>query len=384
MWQKRVVCRIMEVMRVAILHDYLNQFGGAERVLQTMLEMFPNADLYTLLYDKEKTYGIFDNNIKKTSIMDIPFVRSHHRMFIPFMPFASNMLSSSETYDLVLSSTAGYAKGFHVKGKYHISYCHSPLRYAWEVDYLKNLSFAPWPLKDFFVYPIARSLRNWDIHASTHVNLFIANSQFIANKVNSYYLREAQVIYPPVATEKFYPDTCEGGASEEYYLMAGRLLYYKGFDVAIRAFNHLKKPLKIVGSGPEAEKLKALTRSPHIEFLTGISDDELRKLYSNAKAFIFPQIEDFGLVAAEAQMCGTPVIAYRVGGGGEIVLHKQTGLLFNEQTPEAIESAIREFEAMKFDRNFIAEKAKRFSKNKFKEDLFRVIRASGFSDTIHV
>jgi len=364
-------------MRVAILHDYLNQFGGAERVLEVILQMFPDADLYTLLYDKEKTFGIFDRNIKKTSFLDISFVRGHHRMFIPFMPFAANMMNATKPYDLVISSTAGYAKGFHVQGKYHICYCHSPLRYAWEVDYLKNLSFAPWPLKDFFVYPIANSLRKWDIHASTHVNLFLANSQFIANKINSYYLREAQVVYPPVSTELFYPDVDD--KPKEYYLMAGRLLYYKGFDMAIRAFNHLKKPLKIVGAGPEAEKLKTLVKSPYIEFLTGISDVELRKLYSNAKAFIFPQIEDFGLVAAEAQMCGTPVIAYKIGGGGEIVINKQTGLLFNEQTPEAIEAAVKEFETMKFDRKVIAAKAERFSKNKFKEQFLEVVRSSGFS-----
>ncbi|MEI6479317.1 MAG: glycosyltransferase [bacterium] len=367
-------------MRVAILHDYLNQFGGAERVLQVMLEIFPNADLYTLLYDKEKTFGIFDRNIKKTSILDVPFVRGHHRMFIPFMPFASNMLTSDKHYDLVISSTAGYAKGFHVKGNYHISYCHSPLRYAWEVDYLKNLSFAPWPLKDFLVYPIANALRKWDIHASTHVNLFLANSQFIANKVNSYYLREAQVIYPPVTNDMFYPD--KDDEHEEYYLMVGRLLYYKGFDMAIHAFNNLKKPLKIVGAGPESEKLKKLARGSNIEFLSGINDAELRKLYSNAKAFIFPQIEDFGLVAAEAQMCGTPVIAYKVGGGGEIVINKQTGLIFNVQSAEAIEDAVREFESMKFDRRVIANKADRFSKNKFKEQFSEVVRSAGFSEAI--
>ena len=364
-------------MRVAILHDYLNQFGGAERVLQVMLEMYPDADLYTLLYDPERTFGIFERNIKKTSILDVPFVRKHHRLFIPFMPFAANLMKGEKQYDLVLSSTAGYAKGFHVKGRYHISYCHSPLRYAWEVEYLKNLSFAPWPLKDFFVYPIAKSLRNWDVHASTHVNLFLANSQFISNKINSYYLREAEVIYPPVSTDIFYPEP--SGEHKEYYLMVGRLLYYKGFDITIRAFNHLKKPLKIVGAGPEAEKLKALVRSPHIEFLTGISDDELRRLYSNAKALIFPQIEDFGLVAAEAQACGLPVIAYRVGGGGEIVIDKQTGLLFNEQSPEAIEKAVREFETMKFDRRAISQKAQRFSKDNFMKEFAKVIRASGFS-----
>ncbi len=368
---------MMRGMRVAILHDYLNQFGGAERVLQTMLEVFPDADIYTLLYDRDRTFGIFERNIKKTSFLDIPLVRRKHRAFIPLMPLASDLVTSDEHYDLIISSTAGYAKGFHVKGTYHICYCHSPLRYAWEIEYLKNLSFAPWMLKEFVISPIAGWLRKWDVHASTHVNVFVANSKYIADKVRSYYWREAQVIHPPVATDVFYPEM--DGKGGDYYLMAGRLLYYKGFDIAIKAFNKLKKPLKIVGAGPEAAKLRALANSGKIEFLTDISDAELRKLYSNAKALIFPQIEDFGLVAAEAQACGLPVLAYRVGGGGEIVTHKRTGLLFNEQTPEAIESAVREFEAMSFDRKAIAREAQRFSKEKFVRALRDVVRSLGFS-----
>lgn len=365
-------------MKVAILHDYLNQFGGAERVLEVLLQIFPEADLYTLLYDEKKTFGVFERNIKGTSFLDsFPFVKKKHRLFIPLMPMASNFLTSRDIYDLVISSTAGYAKGFHIKGKYHISYCHSPLRYAWEVDYLKNLPFAPWPLKEMVVRPMANVLRNWDIHAATHVNLFITNSSYIKEKVRSYYKREATVIYPPVDASIFFPEPSE--KEGDYYLMAGRLLYYKGFDLAIRAFNKLRRPLIIVGSGPEYAKLNSLVKSPLIEFKNAIPDHELRKLYSNAKAFIFPQIEDFGLVAAEAQMCGTPVIAFNQGGGAEIVIHKKNGIHFNEQTPEAIEHAVREFETIKFNRKDIALSAQRFTKEQFIKDFKKVIRASGFN-----
>lgn len=364
-------------MRVAILHDYLNQFGGAERVLEVLLEMFPEADLYTLLYDREKTFGIFERNIKKTSFLNsFSLVKRKHRLFIPFMPMASNLLTSKETYDLVISSTAGYAKGFHVKGRYHISYCHSPLRYAWEVDYLKNLPFAPWPLKEVVVNPMAKMLRKWDIHASTHVNMFITNSEYIREKVRAYYKREAIVIYPPVNAAIFYPDPSRN--EKEYYLMAGRLLYYKGFDLAIKAFNRLRKPLIIVGNGPEYQKLRSLVRSPLIEFRNSVSDAELRRLYSDAKAFIFPQIEDFGLVAAEAQLCGAPVIAFNQGGGAEIVIHKKNGIHFNEQTPEAIERAVREFETLTFNRKEIAKSAERFTKEQFIKDFKKSVQSSGF------
>lgn len=181
-------------MKVAILHDYLNQFGGAERVLKTLLDIFPKADLYTLLHDEERTLGLFKNRVKGTSFLDIPLVRRRHRAFIPLMPLATKMLRPKEEYDLVISSTAGYAKGIPVKAKYHICYCHSPLRYAWEADYLKKLSFSPWPLTQSVLYPIASWLKNWDKRASQNVNLFIANSDFIAGKIKSYYGREAEVI----------------------------------------------------------------------------------------------------------------------------------------------------------------------------------------------
>lgn len=365
-------------MRIAILHDYLNQYGGAERVLEVLLEMFPQADLYTLLYDEEKTRGAFAGKITKTSFVDTPFIRNRHRMFLPLMPFGADFLTSEKPYDLVFSSSAGYGKGINVKGKYHICYCLSPLRYAWEIDYMKNLPFAPHVLKEWIARPIAKWLRAWDKRASARVNLFAADSKYIADKVRNYYGRDAVVIYPPVDTEFFYPDELPNHKNE-YYLMTGRLLYFKGFDIGIEAFNRLKRPLKIVGRGPELEKLKRLATSPYIEFIDRASDEELRILYSNAKAFIFPQIEDFGLVAAEAQACGTPVIAYSVGGGGEIVIDKKTGLLFHEQSADGLIKAVKEFETMKFDRAAIRRSADRFSEKNFKLHVRALIEQAGYS-----
>ncbi len=256
-------------------------------------------------------------------------------------------------------------------------YCHSPLRYAWEIDYLKNLKFSPRAFSNLVAYPIARWLKEWDRRAARKVNLFMANSEFIAEKIKSYYGRDAVVVYPPVDTELFYPELQSG--RKEYYLMVGRLLYYKGFDLGIAAFNQLQKLLKIVGRGPELPKLKKLVKSPLIEFIESAGDDELRLLYSNAKALIFPQIEDFGLVAAEAQACGTPVIAFAKGGAREIVLDKKTGIFFTEQTPEKIVEAVRNFEYLTPDRRAIARSALRFSKEVFRTNILKTLAKYGFT-----
>jgi len=362
-------------MRVAILHDYLNQYGGAERVLEALLELFPDADLYTLLYSEERTHGAFRGRVTRTSFLDIPFVRRHHRAFIPLMPLASRFLSSPVRYDLVISSSAGYAKGFRVDGSYHVCYCHSPLRYAWEYDYLKGLPFSPWPLRKAILHPIAKLIRRWDKKASERVNFFIANSRFTAEKIKAYYGRDAEVVYPPVDTDLFHPEPVPGG--REYYLMAGRLLYYKRFDIGIGAINSLRFSLKVVGRGPEEGKLKKLVRSPYIEFIPQASDDDLRLLYSNAKALIFPQTEDFGLVAAEALSCGTPIIAYGAGGGAEIVENRVTGLLVGEQTSAAFARALTEFEGMKWDREHIVHRAERFSKRSFVKNISKLLDSLG-------
>jgi glycosyltransferase involved in cell wall biosynthesis len=364
-------------MRVAILHDYLNQYGGAERVLEVLLELFPDADLYTLLYDAERTRGVFEGRVTKTSFLDVRFVRRHHRAFIPLMPLAASCLRSRERYDLVISSTAGYAKGFRVEGGYHVCYCLSPLRYAWEPLYLEGIPFTPWPLRRAILHPLALLFRAWDRRAAARPNVFAADSKFIADKVKEYYGRDAEVIEPPVDTATFHPEVLHGGS--EYYLMVGRLLYYKRFDIGIRAFNGLRKQLKIVGMGPEFAKLQALVDSPYIEFIPNASDDELRLLYANATALIFPQVEDFGLVAAESLACGTPVIAFGKGGAAEIVSSRAAGLLFHEQTPTGLARAVREFEGLRFDRHAVRKLGERFSKDEFKRRFATLLASVGFT-----
>lgn len=361
-------------MKVAILHDYLNQFGGAERVLKIILEMFPEADIYTLLHDEKKTLGFFKENVKGTSFLDLPFVRRRHRFFIPLMPLASNFLRRKENYDLVISSSSGYGKALGIKGSLHVSYCHTPLRYAWDAEYLRRLPLGPLPFSRPIFFPLAKLLRGWDKRSSENVDFFIANSNFIKDKIKECYKREAEIIYPPVDIDLFRPEP--HSPQEDYYLMAGRLLYYKRFDLGIKVFNILRKPLKVVGNGPEKKKLKKLAHSPKIEFISGVSDDELRRLYHNARGFIFPQIEDFGLVAAEAQACGVPIIAYKSGGARDIVKDNETGVFFNEQSERSLIDAIGRFEKQEFDRNRISQSAKRFSKESFKNKLKEFIDES--------
>lgn len=364
-----------KVVRVAILHDYLNQFGGAERVLKALLEIFPRADIYTLLYDKKRTRGMFRKHKIYTSFLDKPFIRKRHRFFIPLMPFAARMFRKRGTYDLAISSSAGYAKGFSIRTQFHVCYCHSPLRYAWEIEYLKDIPFSPRSFSRAIADPIARRLRKWDKKVSESVNVYIANSRHIGEKIRSYYGRDAAVVYPPVDRSVFYPDAApEKG---DYYLMVGRLLYYKRFDLGILAFNRLRRHLKIIGRGPEEKQARKIADPKYIEFIPYVKDSELRRLYSTARALIFPQVEDFGLVAAEAQACGLPVIAYGRGGAKEIVTHRETGLLFHEQTPEAIMNTVRDFELMRFDRKKIADSAKRFSKENFKKNFLSSLAEAG-------
>ena len=366
-------------MKIAILHDYLNQFGGAERVLKIITEIFPDADIFTLLYNKERTSYLFEGKNIKTSFLNSSFIQKHHRFFIPLMPVACHFLKSTQNYDLIISSTAGYSKGFNILGKYHISYCHSPLRYAWEIDYLKNLYAAPNLFSNLIGYKIAKLLKKWDREQSKKVNIFIANSNFTAQRIKSYYQKNSVVINPPVNTRVFYYQPQKN--KEIYYLMVGRLLYYKNFDLGIKAFLHLPYKLKIVGRGPEEKKLKKLAQdAKNIEFISNASDTELRRLYNGAQALIFPQIEDFGLVAAEAQSCGTPVIAYTKGGINDIVIPQKTGLFFFEQTAEAIIKAVKDFEKINWSRQFIAKYAhQKFSQAKFIKEFLKVIKNCGIA-----
>ncbi len=358
-------------MRVALVHDYLNQYGGAERVLEALIEIFPQAPIYTLFYDKEKTLGCFEGKIKGTSFLDYKFVWNHHRFFIPLMPMAANLLKLPDEYDLIISDSAGFGKGISCgRNALYISYCHTPLRYAWESQQYFN-----WPLAlKMATAPIFSYLRRWDKKAGQKPNILIANSRYIAEKIKKYYQRDAEVVYPPVDQKIFYK---EGGVKRsDYFLAIGRMLPYKRFDLIIEAFAKLKLPLKIVGSGPEEQRLKTMSfklGAKNIEFVSFVKGgDGLRQLYNRARALIFPQVEDFGLVAAEAQACGTPVIAYAQGGAREIVRDGITGVLFHKQTAEGLAEAVERFSSLSFDEKVIERSAERFSKENFKQKILKL------------
>jgi glycosyltransferase involved in cell wall biosynthesis len=354
-------------MKVALVHDYLNQIGGAERVLAVLAEMFPKAPIYTLLHDQKKMRGMFSDREVKTSFLDLPFVRNHHRLFIPIMPHAIRTMHLGSTFDLIISDSAGFAKGIpHDKKTKHLSYCHTPLRYVWETDTYFGKGLRHGVFRTTFK-PLFGYVKKADARFAQYPDLMLANSQFIAKKVKEYYDRDAEVVYPPVDLDVFHPDQAHSSRlkADSYFLAIGRFLPYKKFDLIIDAFNKNKLPLVIVGAGREESKLKARVKSDRISFLPYQDDAKLRELYNGARALIFPQVEDFGLVAAEAIACGTPVIAFNGGGVKEIVQDGASGVLFDSQSVSSLQTAIDRFLKMTFDRQKIAQGAQRFSKDHF-------------------
>ena len=357
-------------MKIALVHDYLNQYGGAERVLESFCEIFPEAPIYTLFYDAQKTLNKFEPKIKQTSFLNKKAVINNHRPFIPLMPLAAGQINLKNEYDVILSSSSSFGKGIKYDPKtFHITYCHTPLRYAWEY---KN--YFDWhPIVTLAATPAFWYLRNWDYRIAQRPNLILANSQYISHKIKKYYNRESEILYPPVDLKKFFRDRKikKGG----YFLIIGRMMTYKRFDLAIQAFNKLNLTLLVVGDGPELENLKKMARSSKINFLPFVNtDEELRSLYNGADALIFPQVEDFGLVAAEAQACGTPVIAFSQGGASEIVKDNETGILFHHQTVDDLVFAIKKFLLSSFDEKLIRESVGGFSKVKFKNKILKLVK----------
>ncbi len=350
-------------MKVALVHDYLNQFGGAERVLLALARMFPKAPIYTLFYESR----IFDSHFRereiKTSFLNHPFIRRRHRLFIPLFAKAAESIKLGDKYDLIISDSAGWAKGVSLRGGKHIAYLHSPLRYAWEPqEWLASLF--PRPLIKL-AYPITNYLRRWDKTASQKPDLILANSAYTAKKIKTFYGREAGILHPPVNNEMFYPDLNPG--KEDYFVAFGRLIHYKRFDLIVKAFNKLGLPLKIIGSGHEEEKIRNLITSNRIEMIPEIKDGNLlRRVLSDAQALIFPQVEDFGLGAAESLACGTPVIAYAAGGALEIVQDGINGAFFDEQTEEGLTRAVQRFQKMDLRQRTITQSAEKFSEENFK------------------
>lgn len=351
-------------MRVALVHDYLNQYGGAERVLTAFCEMFPDAPIYTLVYDAKLTGFAFEGRKIKTSFLQkIPLAASRHRYFPLFMPYAIEQFDLS-SYDLVLSDSGSYAKGVITKpSALHISYCHTPHRYVWDNSH-KLIEEFGYPKLLKVLSPLFMTyVRIWDAQAAQRPDAFIANSEFVRRRMKKYYGRDAQVIYPPLNWERFSIQE-----PADYFLMVGRMVPYKKFSLAVEAFNRLGFNLKIIGDGPARKKLEKRARS-NIEFLGLISEPYLAEYYARAQALIFPQEEDFGVVAAESMASGRPVIAYRGGGAVEIIKEGEDGIFFDEQTPSSLIDAMGRFQNIQFDPHLIRQHAMRFDKGRFKEEI---------------
>lgn len=350
-------------MRVALIHDWLTGLRGGEKVLEVLCELYPDATLFTMVYIPDSTSLIIESHPIRTAFTQkLPAVKSLYRWYLPLYPWAVESLDL-DGYDLVVSSSHCVAKGVLTPpDSTHICYCHTPMRYVWDRfgDYFGNGVTAR------LVYgPVAHYLRKWDVASAARVDHFIANSKHVAERIQKYYRREADVIYPPVDTEVYVPAEEE---PEDYYLIVSALVPYKRLELAIDAFNKRNEPLLIVGTGPQEAKLKARAGA-NIRFLGGLSQQELRPLYQRCQAVLLPGVEDFGIVPVEAQACGRPVVAFAEGGALESVRDGETGVFFSESSPEALSEAIDRVSSLRFNRNAVRSWALGFSRQRFKDSV---------------
>lgn len=349
--------------RVAITHDWLVSYGGAEKVLEALLEVFPGADVFTSVLDRSRLPRVFDGvNIRSSFIQSLPFAGTKYRAYLGLMPAAFKSFDL-RGYDLIISNSHACAKNIRVPSSArHICYCLTPMRYIWDM-YREYMDIERPNIFVRAVAPFAAAyLRRLDVSSSRTVDSFAAISGFIAKRIQKYYGRESEVIYPPVETGDFRISEDIG----DYYLVVSRLVPQKRTDIIISAFNELGRPLKIIGTGRDEQKLKKIAKG-NIEFLGFQSAEKIRELMSRCKALVFASLEDFGIVPVEAMACGRPVIAYGAGGVLDTVIPGRTGMFFDEQTPSSIASAVLKSEKTAFDPVFIKKSAEKFDKKVFKE-----------------
>lgn len=357
-------------MKIAIVTDWLTNYGGAESVISAFHDLYPDAPVYTTIFRPEKMKELGELKGVRTSFLQrIPMVK--HQWLLSLMPTAVEMMNLDE-FDVVLSSCHSVSKGIITKPEtLHISYCHTPMRYAWEEwDFESRLKKFP-----KFLHPKIRKeikkIRRWDLAAAQRVDKYIANSTHIGQQIKKHYERDSEVIYPPVHCEKFKPTP---QPTEDYFFSVGRLIPYKKFDLLVQTFNQLGEKLVIAGTGPELERLKKMA-GPNVEILGYVDEVKLVELYQNCRAMLFPQIEDAGIVPLEAMACGRPVIALNRGGSLDTMIGGKTGVFFEEQTVESLEGAIREFKKMRFDPKFIRAHAEKFDIHHFKKKIRDFVEA---------
>ena len=365
----------MQNFKTAIVHDWFTNYAGSERVVESLTNIYPDADIFTLvdfLSEEERKIILKEKKPNTSFIQKLPFAKTKHRKYLVLFPLAIEQFDLSG-YDLIISSSHAVAKGVLTNSnQLHICYCHTPMRYAWDLShqYLKETNLDKgllgWGAKKILHY-----LRIWDSTTANRVDYYIANSIHIAKRIKKIYDRDSVVIYPPVDINKF---ECSSNR-ENFYLTASRMVPYKRIDLIVEAFSQMSdKKLVVVGHGPEMDKIKSKATN-NIEILGYLPDDELKKYMQKAKAFIFAAEEDFGIIVIEAMACGTPVIAYNKGGIAETVFDGENGILFNVQTPEAIRNAVARFEREenKFDSNIISQKVQKFGREIFEKNIRRFV-----------
>jgi glycosyltransferase involved in cell wall biosynthesis len=357
-------------IKVAFIQDALPFWGGAEKVLAAALEVFPQAEVYTLVYQEDNFRGsiIARQPVHASFIDRLPAARRHHRVFLPFMPFAIEHFDL-HSYDILVSFSYAVAHGVVPQpGQLHISYMHTPLRYAWQ-DH-EDWTGGRRSRQNFLLKAYLQFFRRWDVSSSRRTDHFISVSHFIARRVWQAYHRRSDVLYPPVEVDRFrplFPRSTD-------YLVVSRLVAHKQLDVAVQAFTRLGLPLVVVGAGPEEKRLRRMA-GPSVCFLGWQSQERLAELYGRAKAFIHPGVEDFGIAMVEAQAAGCPVIALQAGAASETICQDETGLLYPDPTIEGLQNAVLRFERehAAFDPWAIQEHARQFGKDRFQSELAKMV-----------
>jgi len=357
-------------MKVALVHDYLNQMGGAERVLLALHALFPAAPIYTSIYDPERVDPAFRRlDIRSSFMQRLPLASTHHQTFLLLYPLVFEHLDLRE-YDLILSSSSAFAKGVITRpDAMHICYCHTPMRWAWSYqDYIAYEQFLS-PVRALLPFFMHR-LRRWDRATARRVDYFIANSPVVAERIATCYQSDATIIPPPVETARYRISP----AQDDYFLVVSRLVPYKRIDIAINAFNQLRLPLKIIGVGRDRTRLERMA-GPTIEFLGWLPDQEVQEYLARCQALIHPGAEDFGLTPLEAQASGRPVMAYGAGGALISVVDGVTGLFFHERSPNALAEVVAAFQPDQFDPLVIRRHAETFDIAHFQRRIMEFINA---------
>jgi glycosyltransferase involved in cell wall biosynthesis len=355
-------------MRKALVHDWFYTNGGAEKVVHSIGNIWNDLEYYSLLdflKKKDRDFILKGKQSKTTFIQKFPLVKNNHRKFLQFFPSAIESFNLND-FDLIISSSSSIAKGVLTnQNQIHICYCHSPMRYAWNLyhEYLKDKGLTK-GLKGWYAKRVLSKLRIWDVISTNRVDYFVANSHYIAKRIRKIYNRDATVIYPPVDIANFGLEENK----EDFYVAASRLVSYKKIAIIVEAFNKMSaKKLKVIGDGPEFNKLSKLANR-NVEILGRTNQKDMVEILQKAKALVFAADEDFGILPLEAQSCGTPVIAFNRGGLKETVIANETGVFFEKQEASYIVDAVKRFDLLKFDAKKIRKNAERFSKERFERE----------------